>query len=90
MALNIKNRDVEALAAEVAALTGETKTEAVRRALEERRTRLAFHGTYQPRGASFLRYLEEEVWPVIPGELLGRRMTREDEDELLGYGPDGA
>ena len=41
MALNIKNREVERLASEVATLAGESKTEAVRRALEERRGRLA-------------------------------------------------
>lgn len=37
MPLNIKNAEVEALVAEVARLTGETKTEAVPRALLERR-----------------------------------------------------
>jgi antitoxin VapB len=36
MALNIKNPQVEQLAAEVARLAHETKTEAIRRALEER------------------------------------------------------
>ena len=35
MALNIKNAEVERLAAEVARLTGESKTEAIRRALDE-------------------------------------------------------
>src|SRR4029453_11787484 len=40
MALNLKNAEVERLAAEVARLTGESKTEAIRRALEERRQRL--------------------------------------------------
>ena len=40
MALNIKNAEVERLAAEVARLTGESKTEAIRRALDERRRRL--------------------------------------------------
>lgn len=40
MAPNIKNPEVERLAAEVAALTGKTNTEAVGRALGERRTRL--------------------------------------------------
>ena len=34
MALNIRNRETEALAAELASLTGETKTEAIRRAWE--------------------------------------------------------
>jgi len=40
MALNIRNPEAEQLAAEVAALTGETKTEAVARALRERLVRL--------------------------------------------------
>ena len=38
--LNIKNREVERLADEVARIAGETKTESIRRALEERRARL--------------------------------------------------
>ena len=40
MALNIKNPEVERLATEVANLARETKTEAIRRALEERKARL--------------------------------------------------
>ena len=40
MALNIKNPEVERLATEVAQLARETKTEAIRRALEERKARL--------------------------------------------------
>ncbi|MEZ5332689.1 MAG: type II toxin-antitoxin system VapB family antitoxin [Thermoanaerobaculia bacterium] len=40
MALNIRNTETEELAARVAELTGETKTEAVRKALEERLRRL--------------------------------------------------
>lgn len=36
MALNIRNPKTEELASQLAALTGETKTEAVTRALEER------------------------------------------------------
>ena len=37
MALTIKNAEVERLATEVARLTGESKTQAVKVALEERR-----------------------------------------------------
>ena len=40
MALNIRNRETERLAAELAKWTGETKTEAVKRALAERLNRL--------------------------------------------------
>ena len=42
MALNIKNEEAERLAAEVARMTGESKTEAIRRALAERRQHLAY------------------------------------------------
>ena len=40
MSLNIKNKEVEALAQEISAVTGETKTEAIRKALVERKDRL--------------------------------------------------
>lgn len=40
MALNIRNRETESLAAALAEATGETKTEAVRRALQERLERV--------------------------------------------------
>ena len=40
MGLNIKNVELERLAFEVAGLAHETKTEAIRRALLERRARL--------------------------------------------------
>jgi antitoxin VapB len=36
MALNIRNRETEKLASDLAALTGETKTEAVKKALKDR------------------------------------------------------
>ena len=90
MALNIKNDEVERLAADVARLTGETKTEAIRRALAERRDRLRYRiaaGDSSQRG---LRFLEREVWPQVPADQLGRRLTRDEEEEKLGYGPSGA
>lgn len=87
--MNIKNPEVEKLADEVAELTGESKTEAVRRALKERKERLSFRVAPRRRGESFLEFLEEEIWPNIPKSELGRRLTREEEDEILGYGPEG-
>ena len=83
MALNIKNPEVERLAAELASITGETKTEVIRKALEERKNRLIFQVIRRKRGESFLRFLEEEVWSKIPPARLGRRPTREEEDEIL-------
>jgi antitoxin VapB len=88
MALNLKNADVERLATEVARLTGESKTEAIRRALDERRQRLKTASTGDRR-ARVLRFLETTVWPTIPKDQLGRRLTREEEDDILGFGPDG-
>lgn len=88
MALNIKNPQVERLAADVAALTGESKTEAIRKALEERKTRLSLGGAQSQR-ERWLEFLEREVWPTIPPEQLGRTLTREEEDDILGYGPEG-
>ena len=89
MALNIKNGAVERLAAEVARLAGESKTEAVRRALEERKARLAYRVVDADRMSRLRRFLETEVWPAIPREELGRRISREEEDRILGYGPEG-
>jgi antitoxin VapB len=34
-------------------------------------------------------YLEENVWPLVPSGELGRVTTREEEDQILGYGPEG-
>ena len=88
MALNLKNAEVERLATEVARLTGESKTEAVRRALEERRRRLKGPAS-AARKARVLRFLQTKVWPTIPRKELGRRLTRAEEDGILGYGPGG-
>ena len=49
MALNIKNPEVEALASEIAKMTGESKTEAIRKALLERKQHLASHVIYEDR-----------------------------------------
>ena len=88
MPLNIKNPDVERLAADVARLTGESKTEAIRRALEERRRRLT-RSSVERRRARLLQFLEKKVWPTLPKGERGRRLTRAEEDEILGFGPSG-
>ena len=89
MALNIKDPEVDRLATEISRMTGESKTRAVRRALEERRERLALQITERDRTHDIKQFLEQEIWPLVPERLLGRRLRRGEEDRILGYGPDG-
>ena len=89
MALNIKNSRVEELAAEIANLTGESKTEAVRKSLEERRDRLRYTLVAEERGERLRRFLENEVWSRLPDDQVGRRLTKAEEDRILGYGEAG-
>ena len=64
MALNIKDPETEQLAAEVAALAGESKTGALRQALRERKQRLSAAALRPSRPA--YRLLEKEIWPSLP------------------------
>ena len=89
MALNIKNDEVEFLVAEVSRITGETKTEAVRRSLAERRERLIYRLAETDRKARIRRFLETELWPSVPAKELGRRLSRTEEDDILGFKIDG-
>lgn len=89
MALNIKDSETEQLAAEVAALAGETKTRAVKVALRERKQRLARRIARRDRGEELLHFLEEEAWPQMPAEVLGKPLTRAERESILGYGAEG-
>jgi len=88
MALNIKNPEVEKLAADVAELAQETKTEAIRRALEDRKLKLEIQPP-RKRKRDSIAYLEQHVWPFIPAEIRGKRMTKDEIEEILGIGPHG-
>lgn len=85
MALNIKNAEVERLASEVSALTGETKTEAIRKALEERKTRLEVSGSRRD-SEHYHALLQTQIWDQIPPEFLGKGLAKLDHDEILGFG----
>ena len=89
MGLNIKNREVEQLAAEVAAMARETKTEAIRRALLDRKERLILRRNSVSRYDRMLAVLQNKIWPQMPPDVLGKPLTKEEEEEILGYGPDG-
>jgi antitoxin VapB len=89
MGLNIKNAEVERLAGEVAVLAHESKTEAIRRALLERRARLQARAGKPKEKKGLFEYMERNVWSIIPPSELGRVLSREEEDHILGYGPEG-
>jgi len=88
MPLNIKDPVTERLAAEVALLTGETKTGAIRRSLLERKDRLSLRILQLDREAVLKRFLEDEVWPLLPATR-GRKLTKKQREAILGFGPEG-
>jgi antitoxin VapB len=89
MALNIKNLEVERLAGEVAKLAHETKTEAIRRALAERKARLAStHGRPQSQ-ERLIEFFEKSIWSQVPADVLGKPLSKQEREEILGYGPEG-
>lgn len=77
MALNIRNPEAERLAAELARQTGETKTEAVTRALRDRLDRLRRQGS----GRRLADELDEIAERVARLPVLDSRAP----DDLLGY-----
>ena len=76
MALNIKNPQVAKLLEEVVQMTGESKTEAVRKALDERSRSLALKFVRSHGERRLVAFLEDEIWPLSPPELLGTRCLR--------------
>jgi antitoxin VapB len=81
MALNIRSQETDALASELARLTGETKTAAVTRAIRDRLERV--------RRSQGGRPLADEL------DAIGREcaalpiLDRRTPDEILGYDRDG-
>ncbi|MCY4454219.1 MAG: type II toxin-antitoxin system VapB family antitoxin [Immundisolibacterales bacterium] len=77
MALNIRNRRTEELAEALARLTGESKTEAVTRALHDRLERVRRERS----GRSLARELDDIARHCASLPVLDDR----DEDDILGY-----
>jgi len=81
MALNIRNKETEQLATALASLTGETKTEAVRKALAERLER-----TRRMRGK---RRLVEEIDEIADHCASLPVLDHRSADEILAYDANG-
>ena len=43
----------------------------------------------EKRDADARRFLEEDVWPHMPAETRGKPISKEEIEEILGYGPNG-
>lgn len=89
MALNIKNPEVEHLASEAAALSGQSKTEAIRQALLFHKRRLLLHRGAATREERLDALLRNRVWPSLPADVRGRPILKEEREQILGYGPEG-
>ncbi|MEX2489431.1 MAG: type II toxin-antitoxin system VapB family antitoxin [Pseudomonadales bacterium] len=83
MALNIRNREAERLAAELAECTGETKTDAVIRALRDRLNRI------RNRQARSRRGLVDELNDIALHCARLPVLDKRTEDEILGYDDEG-
>jgi antitoxin VapB len=89
MPLNIKDPETEQLAREVAALAGESKTRAIRQALSERKQRLLLARSGRGRGERIMELLERRVWPRLPEGVRGSELSKDEEEAILGFGPEG-
>jgi len=85
MALTIRDRETEYLAAEVGHLLGESETGAVQLALREVFDRLMLEsGPTRRRPGHLTAFFEAEIWPQVPAGLLDREpMTRAEREEIL-------
>lgn len=36
-----------------------------------------------------IEFFENTIWPKVLPEMLGKPITKEEREEILGYGPDG-
>ena len=70
-------------------LTGEPEEIVVVRALEERLRRLTEPTSATERANRILAILESSLWRNMPASKLGTSNTREQQDQILGYGPEG-
>jgi antitoxin VapB len=92
MALITYDEEVDRLAAELAIRLNLPITSAVRLALQESLATLVTPNV-DPRMAAKLAYqtayMEQHVWSKIPPEHRGKAISPEEQDEILGYGPEG-
>lgn len=82
---------IDRLAAELARLESEEVIEVFRKTLQIKSGR---QGERVPPGdparvSALMNFLEREIWPQIPASQLGRGISKQEREEILGYGPEG-
>ena len=88
MALNIRNAEVERLAAEAADLAHGSKAEAIRQASMDRVRKLKRRSALNTREDRVDALLAQFRTDFPQGDF-GRKMTKTAKEEILGYGPGG-
>jgi antitoxin VapB len=89
VAFTINDPETERLATEVARMTGASEAEAVYEALAERRGKVSPKPQGKGRPKDMQKWLETEIWPLVPRQELGRPpLTKVERAALLGYGLD--
>lgn len=86
MSLNIKNEEVIRLAEWISRRTGESKTEAIRKSLEQRAATLG-RGLYEQKLERIKKFVCEVAEPKYGTR--NEPLTKADEEEILGLGPHG-
>jgi antitoxin VapB len=81
MPITINDPELEQLIRELAEEKEVDDVEAIRALVVK-------HRDVQRRLAGVMEWLQNDVWPHIPPEHLGKPITREEKAVLLGYGPD--
>jgi hypothetical protein len=62
----------------------------IRRALIEKQARLKVCPGSPSRNVTLQSLLEKRIWPEIPKNVLRRRLSKEAEEKILGFGHSGA
>jgi antitoxin VapB len=83
MALNIKDREVDRLAAELADRLHTTKTDAIRQALHAQLALLESRAG--DRQEHLLDVMRTEIWPLLTDRA---PITKREREEILGYDPE--
>jgi antitoxin VapB len=89
VALNIKNKEVERLAREVANRLRRPRRKRFEGRWSDALARLAVEGGRRRSKEHMIEYFHKMVQPNIPKEVRGKRLRKREREKILGYGPYG-